>query len=341
MSLISQKIQQHWQIPCWWLSIILCPLSWIFGLIALLRRFAYQHHIFKSQNLPVPVVIIGNIYVGGTGKTPVLIELANQLDKFGIKTGIVSRGYGRQNQETLIVDPNGSAKQYGDEPLMIAQQTKAPVAVSRSRFEAGQLLLQHYPDTQLIISDDGLQHYALDRQLEIAVINQKIGLGNTNLLPNGPLREPASRLNNVQALIITDAPDKKLPQGVTPSSNANIFYSSIKPQRFYSLHAPDQQQPAEYFSRFPRIAAMAGIGQPEKFLTTLHELNIHPSEFFPFPDHHHYQTSDIPKDFDVILTTQKDAVKLQSITSDNIWVLPVSVTIEPDFSSWVKTSLGL
>lgn len=342
MSGLNNLIERHWQHPYWWLSILLLPLSFVFSLIIFLRSFLFRAKILAIKNLPIPVVIVGNINVGGVGKTPILITLATQLTQKNLKVGIVSRGYGRKNKQTLLVDPKGDSSIYGDEPLMIAQKTGVPIAVSTSRYEAGLLLLKNHPDLSLILSDDGLQHYALARDIELLVVNQKLGLGNGYLLPQGPLRESPSRLKKVSAIICTDRHNNKNPSldQVIHMANKPLFSSQLFVEEAYRLDIPEQTAPlSQLAEKYHDIAALAGIGVPQKFYDTLQTHGVKPKAFFSFPDHHDYREEDLPKDFDIIITTQKDATKLQAFGLKNLWVLPISVEIEPNLTDWLIRAL--
>ncbi len=343
MSVVSRLIQRHWQKPRWWLSLLLLPLSWLFAVVVGLRRFLYQKKIRPSQKLAVPVVIVGNINVGGVGKTPVLMSLIHQLTQRSIKVGVMSRGYGRTSRGTLLVHPEGSAGEYGDEPLMIAQKTGVPVAVSGSRYEAGMCLLQTHPDLDIILSDDGLQHYALQRDIELVVVSQKLKFGNGSLLPQGPLREPISRLHTANALVLTDGQVAEQPELLEPlkTSQLPVFDCTLTPAHFYPLNQPRQQQPATAFTQNNNIVALAGIGAPQKFFDTLHSLGIIPKHYLSFPDHHDYYRDDIPDGFDFILTTEKDAVKLRTFDLANVWIVPVDATIKPDLGDWLIRQLQL
>ncbi|WP_434777383.1 tetraacyldisaccharide 4'-kinase [Neisseria sp. Ec49-e6-T10] len=335
---ISERLQKHWQKSCWYLSIVLKPLAGLFFIISSVRRWLYCQGVLKQKALPVPVIIIGNINIGGVGKTPILIYLVKTLQAQGFTVGVISRGYGRKNKETLLVQQEGQASLFGDEPIMIAKQTNAPVAVSSSRFDAGSLLLKKYPTLDLIISDDGLQHYALKRDLELVVINNQMGFGNGYLMPQGPLRENIQRLNKANALLISDCPDQQHLSVALPN-HLPVFYSYLHAHSFYSLHEPDLTQAALAFKN-KKIAAVAGIGRPDKFFTTLKQLDLNPT-CFAFPDHYAYHEDDLPKGFDVIFTTEKDAVKLKNLPVKNVWVLPVNVTIAPDLALWVTEQLHL
>jgi tetraacyldisaccharide 4'-kinase len=197
---MSEWLQRQWYKSGVW-QFVLMPLSWLFLLLSSLRRLAYRLGIFKTIRLPVPVIVVGNITVGGTGKTPLVIWLAEQLAQAGYKPGIISRGYGGKNDLPMAVTDNSDPAIAGDEPVMIAGRTIASVWVGRDRAATGMALLNAHPACDLIISDDGLQHYRLTRDAEIVVIDGQRHFGNGRLLPAGPLREPARRLASVDAVV--------------------------------------------------------------------------------------------------------------------------------------------
>ena len=341
MKKLEQMLLRQWQKPgC--LSLVLLPLSILFALISSYRRQAYEAGWLKIQKLPVPVVIIGNINVGGTGKTPILIALANDLKNAGIHVGIISRGYRRSSTETLIVRTGDKTEQYGDEPVLIAQKTGLPVAVSSNRYQAGIRLMQHDPEIELILSDDGLQHYALGRDLELVTVNTQYEFGNRGLLPYGPLREPVSRIARADALIFTNAPKADW-HPTLPDTHAShtVFISQLKTAEFYQLSQPQHKKTAADLAKQEAVTALTGIANPQNFFSTLEQMGIHPQKCIAFPDHYSYQPEDIPADCGTILLTEKDAVKIQPFASDNMWVLPVNATINPDLSEWVQKKLTL
>ena len=198
---MQKFIQNAWRRKDAFFYIILVPLSWLFALITALRRKLYQFGILKSTALPVPVIIIGNINVGGSGKTPAVIWLANQLKQQGYKPAVISRGYGGNATQATSVTPASLPSIVGDEPVLIASRCGCPVWVGANRVDAATELLKARPDCNLIISDDGLQHYRLKRDFEIAVVDAETGKNNARLLPAGPLREPLSRLDKVDAIV--------------------------------------------------------------------------------------------------------------------------------------------
>jgi tetraacyldisaccharide 4'-kinase len=328
-------IEQHWYAPRCWLTALLAPLEGLFALAAALRRGLYRRGFKRAPRLAVPVVVIGNINVGGVGKTPLTLALVQQLHARGINVGIISRGYGGLADTSRAVGLNADPAEVGDEPILLAQ-SGAPVWVGRDRVAAGRALLAAHPELDLILSDDGLQHYRLGRDLELVVLDGARGLGNGRLLPNGPLREPAARLKTVDALVINGAPNglPKLPLG--PAR----FAMSLQPGAFFRLSTPQQQRYASDFAG-EKVVALAGIGHPQRFFTTLHSLGLTPERELAFPDHHAFTAADLPPDADAIVVTAKDAVKLQCVNHVKLWVLPVQARLEPDLADWMLAQLKL
>ena len=303
MPKLHQIVERHWQRPYPLLSLLLKPFSWLFGKIAAKRWRDFLAGRLKSEKLPVPVVVVGNIHAGGVGKTPVTAALVNGLTARGIRAGIVSRGYGREGGGTYVLNEQSTAAQAGDEPLLLYRQTGAPVAVGARRAEAGRALLAAHPDIQVIVADDGLQHYALQRDVEIAVFpaadTERTDL---DLLPNGSLREPLSRLDLVDAVVVSGG---KADASFAPSKN--MFHSRIEMGRIYRLNQPSE---------------ILDIGRLKNQTVAL-------------PDHADIAAADLP-DADVVIITEKDAVKFSDgLNLNHVWVLPVCAIIEPDLAEFV------
>jgi tetraacyldisaccharide 4'-kinase len=314
-----ERLQQHWYrlSP---LHLILLPVSLIFRAIAGLRRFMYRSGILASVKLPVPVVVVGNISVGGTGKTPLTLWLAQQLIDNGWHPGIVSRGYTKtegRKKTPHEVSIDDAADQVGDEPLLMAQRTLCPVWIGRDRPATALALLQAHPECDIILSDDGLQHYRMRRDAEIAVVDGARRFGNGWLLPAGPLREPVSRLKQVDAIVINGGEAKN-----------NEFAMSLEGTRFHNLLNPGMLVPAANFSG-QHLLAIAGIGHPQRFFAHLERLGLS-AQHQAFPDHHHYSANDIAfDDADAILMTEKDAVKCAAFATEKCWVLRVDAQVSP------------
>lgn len=318
-----QWFEQRRLSPALWL---LLPLSWLFaGLAWLNRRQA------KPVRLPVPVIVVGNITVGGAGKTPLTIWLARQLKEQGWRPGIVSRGYGGENAAPRAVAPAASPAEVGDEPILLARRTGLPVWVGRDRAAAGLALLAAEPAVDIILCDDGLQHYRLGRDVELAVFDGR-GAGNGWRLPVGPLREPLSRIAAVDAVICNGLPDARLPAEV-PS-----FAMRLLPGSFYRLDEPLHCCEAAALAG-KKLYALAGIGDPGRFFRTLEGLGL-VCETHPFPDHHAYAASDLAFAKDgILLMTEKDAVKCAGLTTGETWVLPVEAELSPALIEHIQEKL--
>jgi tetraacyldisaccharide 4'-kinase len=308
-------ILRAWQHKNTFFYLVLVPLSYLFSAIVALRRMAYKVGLFRSFTLPVPVIVIGNINMGGSGKTPVVIWLVEQLKKHGYNPGVISRGYGVNNAQPTAVQQTSLASQVGDEPVLIARRTDCPVWVGKNRVAAGQALLKAYPACNVIISDDGLQHYRLQRHIEIAVVDNE-SIGDQYLLPAGPLREPRRRLQSVDTVIH---------HGEQPI--ANTYAMQLCGETFYNLADPAIKVAADYFHN-KKVKALAGIGKPERFFNTLISLGL-AIEGLSFEDHYRFTEKDLADiDCEALLMTEKDAVKCQPFAKAHYWVLPIEAKID-------------
>ncbi|HTY98664.1 MAG TPA: tetraacyldisaccharide 4'-kinase, partial [Rhodocyclaceae bacterium] len=256
---------------------LLLPVGWLFFLVVALRRLGYRLGLLASVRLPVPVVVVGNITVGGSGKTPLVIWLVDELRRRGRHPGVISRGHGGDGG-VCEVRSDSAAAEVGDEPLLIRRRTGCPVFVGRDRAAAGRALLAAHPDCDLLVADDGLQHYRLARDLEIAVVDGR-GLQNGWPLPAGPLREPARRLRQVQAVVANGW------------GGAAGYCLQLAGDRFYRLGEPAATFTAEALPR-AELHAVAGIGDPSRFFAHLAGLGLHFAAH-AFPDHHPYGPSDL------------------------------------------------
>ncbi|MBI4808265.1 MAG: tetraacyldisaccharide 4'-kinase [Nitrosomonadales bacterium] len=314
-----ERLQHHWYrlSP---LHLLLYPLSLVFRALTALRRFLYRSGILASVKLPVPVVIVGNISVGGTGKTPLTLWLAQQLIDDGWHPGIVSRGYTKDCKRSNAprqVSIDDTADEVGDEPLLMAQRALCPVWISRDRPAAAQALLDAHAECDIILSDDGLQHYRLQRDAEIVVVDGARRFGNNLLLPAGPLREPVSRLRKVDAVVVNGG-----------ETHDNEFAMRLAGTRFHNLLNPGLVVAANAFEQ-QRLHAIAGIGHPQRFFSHLERLGL-TAQQHPFPDHHRYLSTDLAfDDADAILMTEKDAVKCASFATEKCWVLRVDAQVSP------------
>ena len=309
-------------------SILLTPLSWLFRIISALRRFCYRRGLLTIYTLNVPVIVIGNISVGGTGKTPLVIWLVKQLQQAGYKPGIVSRGYrGKAQHWPQSVNANSDPIMVGDETVLLATHAACPVVVAPDRVAAAKMLLNKH-NCNIIVSDDGLQHYALHRDIEIIVIDGERRFGNTQCLPAGPLREPISRLNKSDIIIVNG--------GQTFSGEHSM---KLIPQQIVNLVDQSQQWPNSGPAN-KTIHAVVGIGNPQRFFITLKEMGFNLIEHV-FPDHHAYNVNDIVFDDELpVIMTEKDAVKCRSFAKINHWFLPVTAEINDAVSKQVLKMLS-
>ncbi|MDT8311187.1 MAG: tetraacyldisaccharide 4'-kinase [Methylophaga sp.] len=318
----------QWLIKSWYqpspLRWCLAPLSGLFRLVASLRRLAYQRGFFKSQRLPVPVIIIGNINVGGSGKTPLVLWLAQQLQQRGWRPGIISRGYGGNAAHyPLTVTANTPVGESGDEPKLLALRSQCPVVVAPDRVAAGRQLLAQF-DCNVIISDDGLQHYRLARDLELVVVDGRRGFGNGFCLPAGPLREPVSRLDKVDFVIGHD--DSRQPW-------------TMQLQLKESVNLTDQRrQPLTDWQK-QTVHAVAGIGDPQRFFDQLRIAGLNVIEH-AFADHHIFSAADLQfNDTLPLLMTEKDAVKCQGLVTANCWSVPADALLTDGLADTIDNRL--
>lgn len=307
-------LDHYWysQNPVAWL---LLPVSGLYCFLVIVRRWLYKKKFLKSTRLPVPVIVVGNIAVGGTGKTPFLIGLCELLQQHGFKPGVISRGYGGNLHGEKQITHTDTPVTVGDEPCLIAQRTACPVVVGRDRVAAAQLLLEHNA-CDIIVSDDGLQHYRMQRDMELAIVDVERLHGNGFCLPSGPLRETVVRLNDV---------DKVVYHGNTDNENHFVLEFSL------AINIKTREtRPVSAFAN-ETVHAVAGIGYPRRFFDQLKQSGLSIIEH-AFPDHHPYTLGDLAfGDDKTILMTEKDAVKCRQFGSgsqfdseiDNIWYIPV------------------
>lgn len=298
--------------PLW---LLLLPLSWLYGLVSGIIRLLYRLGVKRAWRAPVPVVVVGNLTAGGNGKTPVVIWLVEQLQKRGIRPGVVSRGYGGQAAHyPLLLTAETTTTEAGDEPVLIFQRTGVPVAVSPVRSDAVQALLAEHA-VQIIITDDGLQHYALARDKEIVVIDGVRRFGNGWWLPAGPMRERASRLKSVDAVIVNggEAKTGEIPMHLQPGLAINLVTGERR-----SVAA------------LPSLVAMAGIGHPPRFFATLEQCGARLEKRVPLADHQALvegQVDALTAPGQSLIMTEKDAVKCRAFAKDNWWYLPVDAEL--------------
>lgn len=331
----AQRLVRDWYEPQLTpLTAALWPLSLAFGALAALRRALYRHRWRRVQTLPVPVIVVGNITVGGSGKTPFVAALGAALRERGCAPGLVSRGYGGRADGVRAVSTDSEASAVGDEPLILAG-TGLPVFVGRDRAAAGRALLAAHPACDVIVCDDGLQHYGLARDVEIAVVDQSRGVGNGYLLPAGPLREPEARLATVDVVVRLVSGDVSQARDGDPRSS----FTTHVPQPWRNVADPSRvADPASWTG--PGVHAVAGIAHPQRFFASLRAQGIAAAEH-PFPDHHAFTSSDL--DFPgatAILMTQKDAVKCTRLADDRFWFLPVRATVDAALVDLVLEKIG-
>lgn len=314
------------------LATLLLPFALLFYFAATIRRALYRSRLLESRRLPVPVVVIGNLTAGGAGKTPLVLYLAQRLAAAGRRPGIVSRGYGARRSDAREVRNDSAPDEVGDEALLIKQRSDVPVFVGHKRATAGQALLAAYPDCDVILCDDGLQHYALERDVEIAVIDRR-GFMNGWMLPAGPLREPVSRLQGLDACVLNQS-------SVAILAAVPQFRMRLAGSRFHLLGDPAQRGTAKDLAG-KRLHAFAGIGEPQRFFDHLQQLGLRFTAH-AFADHHDYRLEDFAVPGDAILVTEKDAVKCARYRAQvalPIWVLPVDAVVDPDLARFVLEKL--
>ncbi|MFP3029332.1 MAG: tetraacyldisaccharide 4'-kinase [Arsenophonus sp.] len=320
-----------------WLYLLLLPLSIVYAMIIGLRRFCYHLEIFHSWRAPIFIIVVGNLTVGGNGKTPVVIWLVEQLLLQGYCVGVVSRGYGgKSTSYPILVNESISIKETGDEPALIYRRTGVPVAVAPKRVEAFKMLLRQQ-ELDIIIADDGLQHYALQRDFEIVVIDGIRRFGNGWLLPAGPLRECQYRLNTVNAIITN---------GGVPR------YGEIAMQLIGDIAVNMLTGEKRSVCKLKQVIAIAGIGHPARFFSSLEQKGVQLITTYSFSDHQCYEFSKLitlAADYQILLMTEKDAVKCFNFAQLNWWYLPVNAKLSQqgekkilsDISKLLKTSKNI
>ena len=325
-------------------ALVFLPLALVFGLVTALRRRLYAAGLLPRWRAPVPVIVVGNITVGGTGKTPLVLAILEMLQRRGFTPGVVARGYGRVPPREH--DPRGVVRVYpdiatpelfGDEPVLIARRSRVPVYISPDRPAAARALLAAHPEVDVLVSDDGLQHYALARDVELAVVDGERRFGNGLLLPSGPLREPVSRLKTVDAVVVNGGTPVGLDQHAP-----RTFAMHLASERFSRLVSNQDVAPPEFalMARGRQVVAVAGIGNPRRFFDHLAVLGVH-AQTRAFPDHHHYQPGDFKlPGAEVIIMTEKDAVKCAAFADARMWFLRVEASLPADFDDFLLTRIA-
>lgn len=315
--------QHHWRavVKRWLLS----PLSLVFWLLSSLRRYLFILGIKKSHKIDALVLIVGNISVGGNGKTPLVVWLAKCLRLLGYKPGVLSRGYGGNNTVfPKSVQKNSTAEDVGDEPILMFQHIGCPLVVDPNRARGAKYLLEQH-GCDLIICDDGLQHYALQRDIEIAVIDGERKLGNGYLLPMGPLREAKWRLSTVDLVVCN---------GGVPELNEHLM--ELEPSELVNIKDPNKKMALSDL-KTPVVAA-AAIGNPERFFKLLRANELILKNCLSFADHHQFKASDLPQE--IVLMTEKDAVKCREFAHQNWWYLPVRAKLSERFEKQLLEKLS-
>ena len=344
---LETTITRAWQRQALWLWVLL-PISWLYGLLSLVRHQAYKLGWLKSYRAPIPVMVIGNVTVGGSGKTPLIMALVSHLQQHKIRVGVISRGYGGDSSKMpALVTTASLPSEVGDEPRLIVNMTGVPMAVCPNRQQAIATLLDAHPDLQLIIADDGLQHYALQRDIEWIVVDVARGFGNQQLLPTGFLREPMSRLNDATVIY-----HKKLDDMISSDSlqSDQALTMHLQPNTLQALWSTPRSDELLLQNNVPPLGnivhAVSGIGYPQRFFATLESLGFEVIAH-PYPDHYDFELADLLQyQQHPIIVTSKDAVKIGMLLANQLsnnhstekqaeakeliarlWVLPVTAEL--------------
>jgi len=338
---VRDWVQSEWE-RLGGLALVLLPFTLLFGAATWLRRALYRMHLLPRWRSPIPVVVVGNISVGGTGKTPLTLAILDLLQAKGFTPGAIARGYGRVPPRDN--DPHGVVRVYpdlatpelfGDEPVLIARRSRVPVYISPDRPAAARALVAAHPEVDVLVSDDGLQHYALQRDVELAVVDGERRFGNGLLIPSGPLREPVSRLKRVDAVVVNGG-------SADTRWNEHQFAMRLGAERFARLTSNQEVAPAEFalMARGREVVAVAGIGHPPRFFEHLRSLGV-VARSVAFADHHQYQASDLRfPGAEVIVMTEKDAVKCAAFADARMWYLSVAAQLPREFEEFLLTRIS-
>lgn len=333
-------LEREWQ-RLGGVALIFLPLALVMAIVVAVRRFAYRVRILPAWRARVPVIVVGNITVGGTGKTPLTLAILEMLERRGFNPGVVSRGYGRVPRG--VNDPMGVVRVYpdvatpehfGDEAVMIARRSRVPVYVSPDRPAAARALLEAHPEVDVLVSDDGLQHYALARDIEIAVVDGERRFGNGLLLPSGPLREPVSRLASVDAVVVNGEASERIP-------GPRRFSMRIGHDQLVALATPRHMSPQEFafMARGRDTVALAGVAHPDRFFDHLAQLGI-ATRNVAFPDHHAYQPAELRlPGAELVVMTEKDAVKCAAYADSRMWFVRVDAIVAPELEDFLVARL--
>ena len=305
---------------------LLWPASLVFGLAVFFRHLFFRLHLFKSHAAGIPVIVVGNLTAGGSGKTPLVLRIVELLREHGWKPGIVSRGYGGTAEHPVEANIASDPAEVGDEPILLARRSGCPVWVAPERVAACRVLREKHPECDVIVTDDGLQHYALARDIEICVVDGR-GFGNGLLMPAGPLREPRSRLRSVDAVVTHGA------------SGLNGYEMKLEGENLVRFTDARDVRPVKSFAG-QKVHAAAAIGDPKRFFLQLARFGLKVVPH-PFPDHHPFRAGDLDfGDGAPVVMTEKDAVKCKRFAQAHHWVFPVSASLAPAFGRWLLEKLG-
>lgn len=323
---LSQRLQRAW-LRRGLLAYLLAPVSVVFCLLVHTRRGLYRAGVFRSQRLPVPLVIVGNLVVGGAGKTPTVLALVQRLRAAGWRPGVISRGHGRRGDGILDVQPDTAAADCGDEPLLLRLRAAVPVVVGRDRWAAGMELLRRHPQVDVIVCDDGLQHLRLARDVQVLVFDER-GAGNGWLLPAGPLREPLPPRIPPRSLVLYNA---AAPSTALPGTAGRRLLTGATSLADWWDGVPTSGPALRALAGKP-LLAVAGIAQPTRFFCMLGDAGL-TVDILALPDHHDYATLPWPPDTPDVVLTEKDAVKLRHADTGatRVWVATLDFVTPPEF----------
>ena len=314
----SSLIVNAWYAERSWIK-LLAPFSWLYGKIVGYRRRSFESRDSGSKKMEIPVLVVGNLTVGGAGKTPSVLAIAKELLAIGFRPGILSRGYkSRLSRRGTLVPSRGAARDYGDEALLLKKRSGCPVAISAKRVRGVEVLLQSGCD--IVVADDGLQNLSLPRVLEVVVIDGLRGFGNGRLLPAGPLREPITRLNTVDLVLSSDR---------LSGFHEDEFLLEKQPLRFVNMSNSGELKPSDFLDKYPVVNAVCGIGNPSSFQRTLHAIGIE-TDLMSYPDHYSFLEDDLLfANHNPVVVTEKDMVKMRDLNIDlaNFWYLEIEAVI--------------
>ena len=352
-AVVVQRSLEAWLLREWhrnspW-QILLRPLSWLFAAMVAMRAALYRVGVFRVHRVTVPVIVVGNITVGGTGKTPLVLAIVATLARAGIRCGVVTRGYSRDEKTAWenvrqVLPATSGAPTASDEAMLLATRCGVPVYTGANRVAAATMLLTNHPDILAIVCDDGLQHYALGRDIEICVIDGARGFGNDARLPAGPLRESTARLRGVDAIVVNRTIGHAGGSSVDTAAFAPQSYSmTLGNEAFVSLTGAETISVDDARGRFSgkRIHAAAGIGHPARFFAHLSRLGLAVTSTAAFPDHHPYSPADFAGiDADIMLMTEKDAVKCRQFADARMWMMQVDALLPAAFGEFLVNRLA-